>query len=123
MYSRLVSLKPPFFALASGVRIARVMTMSSAFLEVLSGYMTRSASVRFSCLCRPDRSAGRTHIEARELPGVRCLRMEPSRSTAMIDVCVGMSAGLLFVTGQRRSRWVDWVAGETKVGEGGDNND
>lgn len=37
MYSRVVSLKPPFFALASGVRIARVMTMSSAFLEVLSG--------------------------------------------------------------------------------------
>jgi len=35
MYSRLVSLKPPFFALASGVRIAKVMTMSSAFLEVL----------------------------------------------------------------------------------------
>jgi hypothetical protein len=35
MYSRLVSLKPPFFALVNGVRMASVMTMSSAFLEVL----------------------------------------------------------------------------------------
>ena len=35
MYSRVVSLKPPFFALVNGVRTARVMTMSSAFLEVL----------------------------------------------------------------------------------------
>lgn len=35
MYSRLVSLKPPFFAFASGVRMASVMTMSSAFLDVL----------------------------------------------------------------------------------------
>lgn len=35
MYSRLVSLKPPLRALVSGVRMASVMTMSSAFLEVL----------------------------------------------------------------------------------------
>src|SRR5690349_21176370 len=35
MYSRLVSLKPPFLALVRGVRTASVMTMSSAFLEVL----------------------------------------------------------------------------------------
>jgi len=36
----------------------------------------------------PAQPAGGTHIEARELPGVKCLRMEPSRSTAMIDVFV-----------------------------------
>lgn len=34
-YSRLVSLNPPFFALVSGVRMARVITMSSAFLAWL----------------------------------------------------------------------------------------
>jgi hypothetical protein len=36
MYSRLVSLKPPFPAFVRGVRIARVMTMSSAFLDWLA---------------------------------------------------------------------------------------
>lgn len=45
-----------------------------------------SVSVRFSCTRGPVHSARGTHIEARELPGVKCLRMEPSRSTAMIDV-------------------------------------
>lgn len=88
MYSRVVSLKPPFFALASGVRMARVMTMSSAFLEVLCGQMARSVSARLARMPSAVHPAGGTHIEARELPGVRCLRMEPSRSTAMIDVFV-----------------------------------
>lgn len=36
MYSKEVSLKPPFFPLARGVRMARVMTISSAFFEVLA---------------------------------------------------------------------------------------
>jgi hypothetical protein len=35
MYSRLLSFRPPFLAFVRGVRRARVMTMSSAFLEVL----------------------------------------------------------------------------------------
>lgn len=35
MYSRLVSLKPPFLALANGVRTANVMTISSGFLDWL----------------------------------------------------------------------------------------
>lgn len=35
MYSREVSLKPPFLPLHSGVRTASVITTSSAFLEVL----------------------------------------------------------------------------------------
>lgn len=34
-YSTEVSLKPPFLPLQSGVRMARVMTTSSGFLEVL----------------------------------------------------------------------------------------
>lgn len=48
MYSNDVSLKPPFFALTSGVRIARVMTMSSAFLEVLEYKALSAKSSYFS---------------------------------------------------------------------------
>ena len=49
IYSKLASLRPPFFALVRGVRTARVMTMSSAFLEVLfkeDSYVSRHTRAR-----------------------------------------------------------------------------
>lgn len=69
-----MSLKPPLKALVNGVRIARVMTTSSAFLEVLWW------------LACGRRRGGRSYIEeSPDEPGVRCLRMELSLSPAMMN--------------------------------------
>jgi hypothetical protein len=43
MYSREVSLKPPFLPLHNGVRMASVITTSSAFFEVLLSDKNRVA--------------------------------------------------------------------------------
>lgn len=72
-------MKPPFLAFVSGVRIARVMTMSSAFLEVLG-----RKSGQFLADDRGWKAC--TYIADKGLPGDRCLRMEPRRSTAIVIV-------------------------------------
>ncbi len=66
--------------LASGVRIARVITTSSAFLDVLTIALA-GAGMRFG---------GVAYIEdSPEEPGVMCLRMELSRSPAIVKVGYG----------------------------------
>lgn len=52
MYSRLVSLKPPFLALQRGVRMASVMTMSSAFLDWLEPGVSLLSRTRLCKLSR-----------------------------------------------------------------------
>lgn len=46
MYSSVVSLKPPFLALVKGVRMARVMTTSSGFFDVLWDRSVNSGSIQ-----------------------------------------------------------------------------
>lgn len=87
MYSMVVSLKPPFLALARGVRTARVMTMSSAFLEVLRVAASgQRPSQKSKWREGHVKAHGTTHIWDSPLPGARCLRMEPSLSTAIVRV-------------------------------------
>lgn len=85
MYSRLVSLKPPFFALVNGVRMASVMTMSSAFLEVLCSNRQTYANSPGQVVLGKE---GGPYICESALPGDRCLRMEPRRSTAIVAICM-----------------------------------
>jgi hypothetical protein len=76
MKSSCVSLNPPLPALASGVRMARVITTSSAFLEVLHA-LVNGGGVEFQ----------RTYMELNpEEPGVSCLRMELSLSVAIVGL-------------------------------------
>ena len=76
-----MSLNPPLKPLVRGVRIARVITTSSAFLEVLLS--------RLACVLMTPK--GFVYIaDNPEEPGVRCLRIELSLSPAIlkrIEVC------------------------------------
>ena len=71
-----MSLKLPLKALPKGVRMARVITTSSAFFDVLRA------------LAHADDVSGRgTYIAlSPEEPGVRCLNIELSLSAAILDI-------------------------------------
>jgi hypothetical protein len=90
MYSREVSLKPPFLALVRGVRTARVMTMSSGFFWVLGNH-GRLADFCFVALVVRKAGGCRegAYIWETALPGERCLRIEPNRSAAIFAVFGG----------------------------------
>lgn len=94
MYSRDVSLNPPFLPLHSGVRTASVITMSSAFLDVLGTPcqpVSRSSRCARGCVVTTPRVrqagvGGATHICDRLDPGARCLKIDPMRSAAISAV-------------------------------------
>ncbi len=72
-----MSLNPPLNPLASGVRIARVITTSSAFFDVLQSML--------ACAGMMYRGVGYIEDNPEEL-GVRCLRMELSLSPAILKI-------------------------------------
>lgn len=95
MYSSDVSLKPPLRALHSGVRAARVMTMSSGFLESLRVCRQRPVrGNRGGASGREGKGGGAYTSSSPEL-GLMCLRMDPTRSVAMVSVLV-LEPGISF---------------------------
>lgn len=73
-----MSLNPPLKPFASGVRMARVITTSSAFLDVLLRKQLEVFVLVFG---------GEAYIDDNpEEPGVRCLRIELSLSPAILKV-------------------------------------
>lgn len=71
-----MSLNPPLKPFANGVLMARVITTSSAFLEVLwEGLFS-------NCLC-DVRAVEAYIVDNPELPGVKCLMMEVSLSVIL----------------------------------------
>jgi hypothetical protein len=81
MYSRLVSLKPPFLALVRGVRMARVMTMSSGFLDWLWRAVGQSGKPIGQLWVIQGIA---TYMEFRDEPGARWRMMDPMRSAMVI---------------------------------------
>lgn len=73
-----MSLNPPLNPFAKGVRIARVITTSSAFLEVLRVVISM-------CLYDAERR-GSYIVDNPEEPGVKCLRIELSLSVILRDL-------------------------------------
>lgn len=128
-----MSLKPPFFALASGVRMARVMTMSSAFLEVLPGCLAGSAFAHRPCMCVPARpTANREDLHRGQGAAWGQVLEDGAQSFYshgwVVSVCVVCVRGLrvwsgllclLWMTEQKRSRRVSWVVRGKRGNEGG----
>lgn len=78
MPSRVVSLKPPLWAFVRGVRIARVMTMSSGFLVVLSRLSAIAALL--------ERVVSSYRAATPPVEGVMCETMDLRRSV-ILGVC------------------------------------
>lgn len=104
MNSREVSLKPPFLPLQSGVRMAVVITISSAFLDVLyegQHFEERTEKAnelhglsdndRLLLVDNPTNGASVggfvcTYICDKLVPGISCLAIEAIRSAAIFSL-------------------------------------
>ncbi len=90
-------MNPPLKAFVRGVRIARVMTTSSAFFEVL---LTISM-----CMNARRHQSDAYIVDKPEEPGVKCLRIELSLSPAIVKIG---ACGVVYVGERKEGGGLEW---------------